>query len=103
MSSRTTSGRLRPPPRWTGRSSGSSAALLDRDREATAIADGARVQFRGALDVASGNLTVPGEGGDVGAAFGDLDRAYRVVPGAGLEEREEARAAYASSFVPAFR
>lgn len=78
-------------------------ALLGRDREASAIAEEAGGRFRGALAVAMGNLTVPGEGDvvrAVGAAFGDLDRAYEAVsrgePGA-------ARAAYADAFVPAFR
>ena len=76
--------------------------LLDRDTEAEVIAGRARSQFRSALDVAAGNLTVEGEGDvvdDIGAAFADYERAFGALGGVGPDE---ARATYASDVAPAF-
>ena len=77
--------------------------LLGRDGEAGAIEGPAQAQFRRALAVASGNLTVEGEGeivAGVEAAFDDVERAAIAVGTAGPDG---ARDAYASDFVPAFR
>ncbi len=77
-------------------------SLLDRDAEAGAIAEPAAGRFRQALAVAEGNLTIDGEGeivATVGQAFDDVERASATVAGA---DPDAARAAYASTFVPAF-
>ena len=76
--------------------------LLDRGDEASQIADAARAQFHDALAVAAGNLTIDGEGeivSGVESAFGDVERALARLAETGPDD---ARTAYAETFVPAF-
>ncbi|MGB3542268.1 MAG: hypothetical protein WBA11_05010, partial [Rubrivirga sp.] len=52
--------------------------LLDRDAEASRIATAAQAEFRRALEVAAGNLTIEGEGqivSDLEGAFDEVERA----------------------------
>ena len=76
--------------------------LLDRDAEASPIANAAQAEFRRALGVAAGNLTIEGEGAlvsDLEAVFDDVERASVSL---GIAAPDAARGVYADAFVPAF-
>lgn len=77
-------------------------ALLGRDEEADTIAETARPRFHAALDIAEGNLTIPGEDAlvdAVGTAFADYEQAFDALV---ASEPDGARTVYASDLVPAF-
>ncbi len=76
--------------------------LLGRDDEAQNIARQANPAFKRALQIASGNLTIDGEGEVTSAlsqSFGEAEAAYERVTSAEPDARREI---YAQSFVPAF-
>ena len=78
------------------------SALLGRPDDAEAIAAPALGQFREALAVAEGNLTIEGEGAivaDLGAGFERVGRAWQALSAA---DGDAARTTYADAFVPAF-
>lgn len=76
--------------------------LLDRDAEASAIAQPAQAQFREALGIAAGNLTIEGEGGIVSAVEAAFDEVERASVSLGLAAPDSGRVVYADAFVPAF-
>ncbi len=76
--------------------------LLGRAPEAGAIADAARPRFEAAFETAAGNVTIGGEQpllDDLGEAYGTYTAAYTAI---GAASGDDARAAYASEFAPAF-